>query len=252
MKPFKSVLVFVLLTLSLLSCSTPTPVAVPLTDTPVPPPTNTPLPPTATLEPSPTPDPLIFRDDFEGALDESWSWTKENKQYWSLTNNPGWLEITALPGNIGDGSITNMLLRPMPEGNFELETHLKFQPTGNYQIAGLLIYESASNFMQFGRAYCNAPACKGDGYYFDLTIGGSFTGENFSTAAPEIDTIFLRLRREGNTYTAYASEDGEKWQVIGTHTSEMSPMFVGLVSGQAVNSLPKPAQFDYYVINALP
>lgn len=252
MKLRKQLSVIMLLALVLAACSTATPEPIPATETPVPPPTETPLPPTATLEPSPTPDPLLFRDDFESALGEGWSWTSENAQYWSLTNNPGWLEITALPGHIGNGTIKNMLLRTSPDGNFELETILKFQPTGNYQIAGLLIYESASNFTQFGRAYCNAPGCPGDGYYFDLTAGGNFTGENFATEAPAADTVTLRLRREGNTYTAYASEDGTNWQVIGTHTSEMSPMFVGLVSGQAVDSLPKPAQFDNFIVNALP
>lgn len=242
-------IVALLLALTLIACATPTPP--PSTETPIPPPTNTPLPPTATVEPSPTPDPLLFRDDFEGTLGEDWSWTNENKGYWNLTNNPGWLEITALPGHVGDGSIKNMLLRNAPDGNYELETHLKFQPTGNFQIAGLLIYESAANHTVFGRAFCgHCPA--GDGYYFDMTIDGNFTGENFGTAAPAVDTLYLRLRREGNTYTSYGSEDGTDWQVIGTHTSEMSPMFVGLVSGQAVNTNPKPAQFDYFVINALP
>lgn len=252
MKKILHLLVFVIL-LSLTACTTATPTPVPPTNTPAPLPTDTPipLPPTATLEPSPTPDPLLFRDDFESALDEEWSWTNENKEFWNLTNNPGWLEITALPGHVADGSMKNLLLRNAPDGNYELETHLKFQPTGNFQIAGLIIYESAANFTVFGRAFCGHCSA-GDGYYFDLTIDGSFTGENFGTSAPATDTLYIRLRREGNTYTSYGSEDGVDWQVIGTHTSEMSPMFVGLVSGQAVNTNPKPAQFDYFVINALP
>lgn len=244
---FVSIVLLLVLTLS--ACTTPTPP--PPTETPIPPPTNTPLPPTPTPEPTATLDPLLFRDDFEGSLGEGWSWTNENADFWNLTNNPGWLEITALPGHVADGSMKNLLLRNAPGGNYELETNLKFQPTGNFQIAGLLIYESAANFTVFGRAFCGqCPA--GDGYYFDLTIDGSFTGENFGTTAPATDTLYLRLRREGNTYTSYGSEDGVDWQVIGTHTSEMSPMFVGLVSGQAVNTTPKPAQFDYFVINALP
>lgn len=238
-----------LLVLTLTACATPTPP--PPTETPIPPTTNTPLPPAPTLVPTATPDPLLFRDDFENALAEGWSWTKEDKRYWNLTANPGWLEITALPGHVSDGSIRNMLLRNAPDGNFELETHLNFKPTGNFQIAGLLIYESGANFTQFGRAFCGqCPA--GDGYYFDLTVDSNFTGENFGTAAPTIDTVYLRLRREGTTYTSYSSTDGANWQVIGTHTSNMAPAFVGLVSGQAVNSNPKPAQFDYFIINALP
>lgn len=243
--------VSIILILTLAACASPAS-EIP-TATPLPPPTDTPIPPTATatLEPSPTPDPLLFRDDFDSALAEDWSWTNEDAKFWNLTANPGWLEITALPGNVSDGTARNILLQNAPEGNFELETLLKFQPTGNFQIAGLLIYESGANFMQFGRAFCG-PCPAGDGYYFDLTLDGNFTGENFNTPAPATDTVYIGLRREGNTYTSYVSENGADWQIIGIHTSEITPAFVGLVSAQAVNSTPKPAQFDYFVINALP
>ena len=244
----------VVLTLALIltACATPTPP--PPTETPIPPPTNTPVPPTLTPEPTATatPDPLLFRDDFEGTLGEGWSWTNENVDFWNLTNNPGWLEITALSGNVGGEGGKNILLRKAPDGNFELETHVKFQPEGNFQIAALVIYESGANFTQFGRAFCG-PCPAGDGYYFDLFVDSTFTGENFAVSIPPtMDTIYLRLRREGNTYTSYGSEDGVDWQVIGIHTTEMSPGFVGLYAGQAANSNPKPAQFDYFTITALP
>ena len=229
---------------------TRTPFSVP-TETPLPPPTVT-LEPTTTLEPSPTPDPLIFRDDFDGSLNDGWQWVHENQNYWSLTNNSGWLEIMARSGHVGSGDIDNLLLRQAPEGNYELETKLIFDPSENFQFAGLLIYESAANFVQFGRAFCGYAQCAGDGFYLDMTTDGNVTPENFAATAPDTDTIYLRLRREGGTFTAYSSEGGEEWKLIGAHQSPMKPMFVGLVSGQAYNSVPKPAQFDYFMIKALP
>lgn len=36
---------------------------------------------------------LVFRDNFEGEMDEAWQWTRENKSAWSLSKEPGWLEI---------------------------------------------------------------------------------------------------------------------------------------------------------------
>lgn len=239
-----------LITVSL-ACGVMSPTPTAPTETEAVPPTST-TEPTATLEPSPTPDPLIFRDDFDGSLGDGWQWVRENPKGMSLTNNPGWLEIMARSGNVGSGSIENLLLRPTPDGNYELETKLKFKPTENFQFAGLLIYESAANFIQFGRAFCNATPCVGDGYYLDMTANGNFNPENFATAAPETDTVYLRLRREGGTFTAYASEDGDEWIVIGAHVSEIKPLFVGLLAGQAVSSVPKPAQFDYFIINTLP
>ena len=178
------------------------------TNTQVPPPTPTPLPPTETPEPSPTPDPLLFRDDFEEVLGEGWQWVREKPEKWSLTNNPGWLEISISNGYVGDGSMDNLLLRPAPEGDFELETKLNFKPTGDFQIAGLLIYESAGNFVQYGRAFCDYPQCANDGFYIDMVVGGGMIPENFAVAAPEAGEVYLRLRREGSTYTAYAVKTG--------------------------------------------
>lgn len=220
-------------------------------------PTNTAIPEptaTATVAPSPTPYPVVFRDDFEGVLDAGWSWTRENKQGWSLTNNPGWLEIMARAGSVGDGTMENLLLRTAPEGNFELEIKLNFRPVENFQFAGVTVFESVANFINFGRAYCGytPEPCAGDGFYLDNTVGGTFDPENFSIAAPQVDVVYLRLRRESDKFTAYASEDGINWQLIGSHSNSMKPLLVGLISGQAYQSVPKPAQFDYFVIYALP
>lgn len=235
------------------------PTAVPTTPPTVPP------KPTATSIPTPTPlpatmapallqeDDLVFKDDFEGALGEGWQWTRENTNTWSLSKALGWLEIMAGAGNVADGSLENLLLRPAPEGNFELETRLKFQPTVNFQFAGLLIFESGANFIQFGRAFCDVPAptCAGDGFYVDMVTDGASDPENFSVAAPATDTVLLRLRREGSTFTAYTSEDGLEWKLIGTHKAEIVPQFVGLVSGQNTSSSIS-AQFDTFRIHALP
>jgi cytochrome c len=201
-----------------------------------------------TPTPTPTPDILPYKDDFDGSIGPGWQWVKENKKMWSITNMPGWLEIIAGKGAV---SARNLLLRPIPEGNFELETKLKFEPVANYQIAGLIIYYNTANLIQFGRAYCNRrPACVDDGFYFDMNIKGKPLEGNFATPAPAMDTVYLRLRREGNTYTSSYSEDGSRWTQIGVHTSEMQPKSVGLAAGQStIGSLP--AQFDYFVINKL-
>jgi len=209
----------------------------------------TPTPqPTATS----TPNPLLFRDDFEGSLGEGWQWVRENNKYWNLTNNPGWLEIIARGGSVGGGNIGNLLWRQAPQGNYDLETKLNFKPTSNFQVAGLLIYESAENFIQFGRAFCGKPNCVGDGFYLDLYTNGKMSPESFATKAPNTDVVYLRLRREGNELTAYTSENGNEWKLIGRKNSEMQPLFVGFVVGQSMGSATKPAQFDYFVINALP
>ena len=226
------------------ACSTP-PVAT-VEPSPVIVPTNTTIPtqtiaPTETVVPSPTPDPVIFRDDFDGSIDPGWTVQNINKTT-GLSNNPGWLELIA-KSPVG---AKNYLLRPIPEGNFDLETKLIFEPVANYQIAGLIIYYNASNFVQFGRAFVNG----NDGFYMDNVKSGNFNGDNFATAVPGTDTVFLRLRRQDDTYTSFFSEDGSHWIKIGEHTSTIKPKSVGLMAGQSTSG-SRPAQFDYFVINKI-
>lgn len=215
--------------------------------------TSTPVPVIVSTEPFPISASTIFGDNFEGTLDEDWQWLREDNNNWNLTNNPGWLEIMAGFGLVNGGNINNLLLRPIPDGNFELETKLIFKPIEEMQFAGLIVFENAANHLQFGHAFCHAPACTGTGIYFENMFRGSWNIEDFEFKADNMEIVYLRLRREGNTFTAYASENGKEWKLIGAHTSEIKPMFVGLVAGQSFNrSVLAPAQFDYFVINALP
>ncbi|MCK4900288.1 MAG: right-handed parallel beta-helix repeat-containing protein [Anaerolineales bacterium] len=203
-------------------------------------------------------DGITFRDDFNGGLDKIWQWTHENKNAWSLSNNPGWLDIMSAAGNMFLGTVENLLLRPAPDGDFEIETRLKFQPTNNYQLAGLVIYESDANNVHFNRGFCDAPypTCVDDGYYIIMATGGEENPEYYPVSAPDNDTVWLRFRREGNTFTAYASEDGANWQIIGTHRGEIDPKFVGLFSAsgysnQPHKAIPILAQFDTFSIRDL-
>jgi beta-xylosidase len=199
-----------------------------------------------------TPGPVVFQDDFNGVMDGKWQWTRENKKDWSLTDSAGWLEIMAGSGSVGAGDISNLLMRQAPAGNFELETKLKFKPTANNQFAGLIIYESDKSFVLFGQGFCDDAKCVGDGYYMDTVSGGSSIPENSSAKASTNDMVTLRLQREGNLFTAFVSENGEEWKVIETINNSLLPLYVGLVAGQGKNTTPIPAQFDSFVINALP
>ena len=101
------------------------------------------------------------------------------------------------------------------------------------------------------RRFCDAQLCADDGYYFDLATAGRYNAENFGRSAAETETVYYRLRREGNQFTGSISEDGLEWLTIGTHTSNLNPIYVGLAAGQSDRSEPIPAQFDYFMITML-
>jgi hypothetical protein len=163
-------------------------------NTPIPLPSNTPAPTDTPLPPTPTEtvSPYLFYDEFDGALAEGWRWIGEDSAKWSLTQAPGSVRIILSPAKIFEGEPRNFLLRVASEGNFELGTLVRFTPTSNFQFAGLLIYLSQGNAMQFGRAFANCAnpsVCLG--MQFTLTL--SKTAREASLISSLLCKILLRL-----------------------------------------------------------
>jgi regulation of enolase protein 1 (concanavalin A-like superfamily) len=116
----------------------------------------------------------------------------------------------------------------------------------------LIAYESNADFIQFGCAFCSSPQdCANDGLYLDVNVQGSNSDENFAIPATGVDTLFLRLRREDDTFTSYYSEDGSNWVIVGAYSGAMNPSSIGLIAGRSTSG-SLPAQFDYFSTAPLP
>ena len=215
-------------------------------------PSATPTPATPTVSPTPTPDPRFFRDDFNETLEAGWSWVREDPKNWSLTALPGSLQINVAGGSVAAQTNPNILLRPAPDGNFQIETQITFRPTRNYQFAGLIIYQDNSNFIQAGRSYCNSVGCPGAGLYMNYYKAGKVVEPDFRQPFGDIDPLLLRLIRREDMYTFEASTDGKVWFLIGSHTSDMSPLQIGLVTGQRIRGENPPALFEHFEVRSLP
>ena len=192
-----------------------------------------------------------FRDNFDGDLLEGWVWVREDSSSWSLSATPGYLQIDMGPGHIHDETISNLLLRPAPAGDFQIETSLTFAPQADFQFAGLVIFESSTDLMQAGRAFCeDGFNCVGDGIYLDYYDNGTFILPNFAQAYTETDTLQLRLIKSGTQYTFQSSSDGTNWILRGGHISNLNPLQIGLVAGQNTDGAI-PALFDYFEVSSI-
>jgi hypothetical protein len=89
-------------------------------------------------------------------------------------------------------------------------------------------------------------ACGGDGVYFDNFENGATTGSNYHVAFHG-SVIYLRLQREGNTYTGYYSEDGQNWILTGKHVRDFSQPKIGLIAAQSQTEIP--AVFEYFTLD---
>ena len=196
--------------------------------------------------------PGVFHDEFDGALGPGWTWEREDASAWSLTATPGWLRLGLSAGGYLTTPPSNVLLRPAPSGDFEVQTTLRVTPTRNFEIAGLIVTFGDDSVLQFGRAFCDVPGvCTGGGYYFDSVQSGASAGSNFALPGLAGSQHVLRLQKQGTTYTAsYLTVDGE-WIPIGSHSVAQAPASVGLIAAQA--PAPGPvAEFDFFEMTAQP
>jgi serine/threonine protein kinase len=232
-----------------------TPVADPtvaITNTSVPISSSTSLPaslPTSTVQVE-IPVGQTFTDPFENRLAEGWTWLAENPSKWSLSAVPGWLQLMVIDASFDGPSLpANLLLRDPPAGDFEATTLVEFNPTSNFQFAGLVVFQEQGNVLQFGRAFCELPdICPGGGIYFDNFENGGITGSSHMIALDN-SAVYLRLRRVGNAYTAYYSEDGQNWILLGEHDRDFSQARVGLMAAQSAEEIP--ALFDFFTISSV-
>jgi len=223
------------------------------TETLAPTPTTTPTDVPPTLTPTPIPP---FRDDFSQLLEEGWIWIQEKRFGWNLHEKPGFLRIeVALDTN-------QILVRNAPEGNFEISTRVLFTPSSNFQSAGLIILQDEGHLLSFHRGMCYLPsapaACQANALYYnhiDHDTGvpeeGYSIGPQYPTKTVKTSEAYLRLTREGRIYTAYYSDDGEKWMTIGRHETDLFPFYVGIHTFGA-QSYSANADFDYFTLETLP
>ena len=245
-------LVVVLLMIVLSGCapaSAPVPPTPTLTLKPIP---TTPTSLTSTSTPTPFPP---FRDDFSQVLGDGWEWIKESKDGWNLHEYPGFLRVEVALG------AEQILLRHAPEGNFEITTRVLFTPYSNFQSAGLIIYQDEGHFLSFHRGMCDyidiiPDKCQGNAIYFnhiDHDLGvpeGSYSiGPQYPTPTENKSEAYLRLTREGGTFTAYYSDGGD-WTIVGTHEADLFPYFVGIQTFGAQENNAY-ADFDYFTLEAI-
>jgi RHS repeat-associated protein len=184
-----------------------------------------------------------FTDDFnDPTLASGWQWIREDATHWSLSARPGYLRITAQAGDLWAGSNNdkNLLVRQSSAADFEISTRVNFNPSANYQSAGLLVYTNDDNFVRLGRVYA-------DGQKVELVWETNGSPASILVNAT-LTTIYLKLKRSGATFTGYYSADGVTWTLVGQLAGVgLTTPQIGLFAHAANSGAPQlPADFDYF------
>ena len=218
---------------------------------------TTPPEPTATLEPTPLPQGVLFRDDFEGYLQPGWTWSNEDPDRWTFTED-GWLEIRGdnlAFYHLGDYGMTNFLTRELPAGDFMITAHVKSNPVENFQQATIYIYQDQNNYIALNTGFCSLCSTAGPGFYMETFIDNNpFSNAYLIPRDPADTDVYLRLVNQGGSLTGYYATTPNEWQRAGAFGNFFEFNSVGLGT---TNSSPSGvendiiSQFDYFEI-ALP
>jgi cytochrome c len=181
-------------------------------------------------------------DNFDSAiLNSRWNWVRENPTYWSLTADPGFLQLVTR-GSLNETSnnLENILLTSTSDIDYRIITKVNFSPIENFHRAGLLVYQDDDNYLQLTRVYS-------DGSY--VRIKTEIGGVTSTIYAPEVvsdTTLYLRIDKQGNDYYGFYSLDGITWEFVGQENLPLSNTSVGLFAANGPTPLEINADFDFF------
>ena len=179
-------------------------------------------------------------DSFQkGSLNKAWHWVREDAAAWALDGDG--LRLTAGKGDVvlGGNAATNLLLQ---SANSDWTAEVKMQsgaPAPPAQNAGLVAYQCDDNFVKFVRTATfnfrrGAEAGPSAG---QLQLLVEENGQQKSVANLPLDGIvgqdgalWLRLDKQGDTYVAWYSVDGKKYEKMGTAQAVLKDVQVGVLA----------------------
>ena len=188
-------------------------------------------------------------DSFKkGALDKAWHWVREDSDAWTLGADG--LELTAGKGDItlANNNAANILLQQAnSDWTADTKMHCLTNPAAPAQNAGLVAYESDDNFVKFVRTATfsfRRPGDAGAPSPGQLQLLVEENGQQKSVANLPLDGIamqdnvlWLRLDKQGDTYTAWYSVDGKKFEKMGTVHAVLKDVQTGVIACEGVMAM---------------
>jgi len=174
---------------------------------------------------------IVFDDGFDGPdLASRWQWRAPVAgPMWSLSQRPGWLRI-AVPERAGgynhwvDADEAPTLLTALPDGDWDVETRLQIQASGDYH-AGLVVGWPPSRMLTLGAFFAAFADTPEPQVWFEPTGHGGF-----ASAPGPVDDLWLRLSRRGVRIEASLKRGAEaEWQPLSHFSALEAPTHAGLL-----------------------
>ena len=158
-------------------------------------------------------DEFIFQDDFKGRLGEGWSWVREHREGWRVTERG--LEVRVEPGNMwGPGNnARNVLVRSVPnpaEGPVEVSVSVENRPTAQYEQVDLVWYYDDSHMVKLGQEMVDGK--------LSIVMGREENDKTRTVVILPLDSASVRLRftvKENRIRGQYRTPDSSDWRDAG-------------------------------------
>ncbi|MEE6274621.1 ThuA domain-containing protein, partial [Georgenia sp. MJ206] len=214
--------------------------------------------------PNPDPDPelpvcedpdadIAASDEFDGTELDTCRWEVIDYNAELLSVSDGAVHITTTDNDIyttDNSTVPNILLNTQVGGDeWTVETRFTGGLESMYQQGGIIVYGDADNYVKLD------PVSAGEGEFrveLRSEVGGVIQDPQDDLVArplPDDDgAYYLRLTRDGDTFTGAFSYDGEEWldlpsAVANTAVGDAAP---GIFALGAQQEAPTTLSFDYF------
>lgn len=156
---------------------------------------------------------VVFTDPFKGKLENGWSWIRENREGWRVSDRG--LEILMQPGNMWgkQNNARNVLVRSIPasEGRVIAAVSVENRPTHQYEQVNLVWYYDDSNMVKLGQELVDGKRS---------IVMGREQQDNTRTIAIipiQSDKVRVRFTVRGTNITGEFQVPGStEWQLAGS------------------------------------
>jgi regulation of enolase protein 1 (concanavalin A-like superfamily) len=156
---------------------------------------------------------ILFQDDFKGQLSPGWSWVREHRQAWRVTEHG--LEVRIEPGNMwgSENSARNLLVRPAPDTNdagIEISVNVENKPTNQYEQVDLVWYYDDSNMVKIGQELVDGK--------LSVVMGREEKDKTRTIAIVPLESTSVRLRMivKGHQIRGeFKTPGANEWHTVG-------------------------------------
>ncbi|NOV97800.1 ThuA domain-containing protein [Isoptericola halotolerans] len=192
-------------------------------------------------------------DEFEGdALDTCrWEVVREDPSGYRVTG--GALEIDTTATDIygtDNSDVPNIVVQDQPGDSWTVQTLVDGSALDEqYQQAGLIVYGDDDEYVKFDYVVDNAPGAEvSRRLELRSEVGGAVQNPQPGVDNLDSGTWWLRLTRDGDTFTGSYSADGEEWSTLGQTVSHagLDDARVGLYALGGPQTASRTASFDHF------